>query len=112
MSTPASPDRKSRPHLPAARANGALASVLYLLGGPLVWLGSLALLALAGLRGCAPLSLVLVIQFAALAGCALLMYHALRNVRRAVPGRTEGRRLPRPRAKTLTVPATTLPPPD
>lgn len=54
---------------------------LWLFGGPLIWLASVALLALIGARGCAPSSLVLLIQLAALAGCVALLYRALSRVR-------------------------------
>lgn len=93
MSTHVHSEGSSTGQLPGGRGPHPALRLLYLLGGPLIWLGSLLLLALARMGGCAPLSLVLVIQFAALAGCVVLMYQALRNVRRRVPGRPERERL-------------------
>lgn len=58
-----------------------MTQALYLFGGPLIWLANVALLAMIGARGCAPSSLVLAIQLAALAGCVALLYRALSRVR-------------------------------
>ncbi len=54
---------------------------LPILAPPLIWLASLALLAVIGARGCASSGVVLSIQFAALAACIALLYRALSRVR-------------------------------
>jgi len=55
--------------------------VLYVLGGPLIWLANLLLLALADARGCVPDAAVVGIQSGAAAGCIALLYRALSGVR-------------------------------
>lgn len=66
-------------------SNRSMSRLLYVLGGPLIWVASLAVLALVGARGCAGTGAVIGVLLLAVAGCAWLMYVALRRVRGTAP---------------------------
>lgn len=55
--------------------------MLHMLAGPLIWLASLAVVAVVGARGCAAGGAILVIQLLAVAGCVVVFYRALAQVR-------------------------------
>lgn len=61
-------------------------ALLYLLGGPLIWLGSVLLLRAIGSQRCVPGGVVTAVQLMAVGACIALLYHALSCARNPAVG--------------------------
>lgn len=76
----------------AGRPEATAITVLYVLAGPLIWLTSLAALAVLGTWNCGSAGLTVLVELLAIAACMAVMYRALDHARRG--NGSERQRLP------------------